>query len=92
MPDLSKRTESMGMGQPVEAAPAYDDVMHVRGPATGLAHFSPSGVSMQLSHSINQNALRLTGLIALFCSQRSADRRIGGSGIICTTLPSPTLR
>ncbi|KAF2438933.1 hypothetical protein P171DRAFT_436307 [Karstenula rhodostoma CBS 690.94] len=43
MPDLYKRTESTGMGQPDEAAPAYDDVIHLHGPANGFAHSSSSG-------------------------------------------------
>ncbi|KAL5397334.1 hypothetical protein PMIN06_002698 [Paraphaeosphaeria minitans] len=45
MPDLFKRTESMGMGmgQPDEAAPAYEDVTHLHGPAHGFAHSSSSG-------------------------------------------------
>ncbi|KAL5381092.1 hypothetical protein DPSP01_007349 [Paraphaeosphaeria sporulosa] len=43
MPELFKRIESTGIGQPDEAAPAYDDVIHLHGPAHGFAHSSSSG-------------------------------------------------
>lgn len=52
MPDFFKRSESMGVDQtPGEAAPAYDDVVHLHGPINGFANSSSSGVSNHIFHN-----------------------------------------